>query len=183
VVTHRLSACCRQSDTLARLGGDEFVMIVEHLGKPEGAASVAERILESFREPVLLDGRGYHVAASIGIASYPEDGSDVDTLLKHADLAMYEAKRQGRNRAIGYRCEFDMAVSQRLQLVSRLREALQNGEFRVAFQPLFDPSGRLVALEALARWQHPERGLLPPSDFIGVCEESGRQLYRRVQHH
>ena len=86
---------------------------------------------------------------------------------------MYQAKRQGRNRAVAYREEFDGAVSQRLQLVSRLREALRKGEFVLAFQPLFAPTGRLLALEALARWQHPERGLLLPAEFINVCEESG----------
>ena len=172
-IAARLQGAVRETDTVGRFGGDEFVIVLTEQTDDAGMQLAIERITAALVQPIELAGVAYVLTPSIGYCRYPEAGKDAETLLKHADLAMYEAKRQGRNRAIGYRSEFDMAVSQRLQLVSRLREALQNGEFRVAFQPLFDPSGRLVALEALARWQHPERGLLPPSDFISVCEESG----------
>jgi len=134
---------------------------------------VIERVSEALSQPIELAGVRHVLTPSLGHCRYPHAGHDAETLLKRADLAMYHAKRQGRNRAIAYREEFDSAVSQRLQLVSRLREALRNQEFELAFQPLFDPAGRLLALEALARWRHPERGLLLPSEFIGVCEESG----------
>jgi diguanylate cyclase (GGDEF)-like protein/PAS domain S-box-containing protein len=172
-IAARLQGAVRDTDTVGRFGGDEFVIVLTEQTDDAGMEQAIERITAALVQPIELAGVAHVLTPSIGYCRYPEAGGDAESLLKHADLAMYEAKRQGRNRAIGYRSEFDMVVSQRLQLVSRLREALQNGEFRVAFQPLFDPAGGVVALEALARWQHPERGLLPPSEFISVCEESG----------
>ena len=136
-------------------------------------ARVVQRVTDALVQPFDIVGVSHVITPSIGHCRYPQDGLEAETLLKHADLAMYQAKRQGRNRAVAYRAEFDTVISQRLQLVSRLREALQNGEFTLAFQPLFDPAGRVLALEALARWQHPQRGLLLPGEFISVCEESG----------
>jgi diguanylate cyclase (GGDEF)-like protein/PAS domain S-box-containing protein len=172
-VAGRLRDAVRDTDTVGRFGGDEFVIVLTEQADDRGMEDALARITAAVAQPIELAGKPHVLTPSIGYCRYPQAGSDAETLLKHADLAMYEAKRLGRNRAVAYRSELDMAVSQRLQLVSRLREALCNDEFQLAFQPLFDPSGRLLALEALARWQHPERGQLPPSEFIGVCEESG----------
>jgi diguanylate cyclase (GGDEF)-like protein/PAS domain S-box-containing protein len=172
-IAERLSNSVRETDTVGRFGGDEFVVVLTEQTDDEGLSGAIARITTALVQPIELAGVPHVLTPSIGHCRFPHAGRDAETLLKHADLAMYEAKRQGRNRAIGYRSEFDTAVSHRLQLVSRLREALAHGEFRLAFQPLFAPDGRLLALEALARWQHPERGLLPPSEFISVCEESG----------
>jgi len=172
-VADRLQGIVRGTDTVGRFGGDEFVIVLTEQADDAGMRHVIERVSSVLSQPIELGGVPHVLTPSLGHCRYPEAGRDAETLLKHADLAMYQAKRQGRNRAIAYREEFDSAVSQRLQLVSRLREALHNGEFELAFQPLFDPSGELLALEALARWQHPERGLLLPAEFISVCEESG----------
>jgi diguanylate cyclase (GGDEF)-like protein/PAS domain S-box-containing protein len=173
VIAERLRGIVRGTDTVGRFGGDEFVIVLTEQTDEEGMRQVVERISSALSQPIELAGVRHVLTPSLGHCRYPQAGRDAETLLKRADLAMYQAKRQGRNRAIAYREEFDGAVSQRLQLVSRLRDALRDHEFTLAFQPLFDPSGRLLALEALARWQHPERGLLPPSEFISVCEESG----------
>ncbi|MFL6592203.1 MAG: EAL domain-containing protein [Luteimonas sp.] len=172
-VAERLQGIVRGTDTVGRFGGDEFVIVLTEQTDDAGMRHVIERVSSVLSQPIELGGVPHVLTPSLGHCRYPEAGRDAETLLKHADLAMYQAKRQGRNRAIAYREEFDSAVSQRLQLVSRLREALHNGEFELAFQPLFDPMGELLALEALARWQHPERGLLLPAEFISVCEESG----------
>ena len=173
VVAQRLQAIVRGSDIVGRFGGDEFVIVLTAQADEDGMHQVIARVSEALSQPIELAGVRHVLTPSLGHCRYPHAGHDAETLLKRADLAMYHAKRQGRNRAIAYREEFDGAVSQRLQLVSRLREALQHREFELAFQPLFDPAGRLLALEALARWRHPERGLLLPAEFIGVCEESG----------
>ena len=173
VIAERLQGIVRGSDIVGRFGGDEFVIVLTAQSDEQGMHQVIERVSEVLSQPIELAGVRHVLTPSLGHCRYPHAGSDAETLLKRADLAMYHAKRQGRNRAIAYREEFDSAVSQRLQLVARLREALRNAEFELAFQPLFDPAGRLLALEALARWRHPERGLLLPAEFIGVCEESG----------
>ncbi|MEO6137598.1 MAG: EAL domain-containing protein [Luteimonas sp.] len=172
-IAARLRDLVRDTDTVGRFGGDEFVIVLTEQTDDAGIERVLSRVREALGQPIELGGVSHVLTPSIGHCRYPEAGVDAEALLKHADLAMYQAKRQGRNRAVAYRHEFDTAVSQRLQLVSRLREALHNGEFRLAFQPLFTPAGRLMALEALVRWQHPERGLLLPGEFIGICEESG----------
>jgi EAL domain-containing protein (putative c-di-GMP-specific phosphodiesterase class I) len=145
---------------------------------------VIHRIGAALAQPLALGDVSHTLTASIGYCNYPEDGADAGTLLRHADLAMYQAKRRGRNRAMPYRDEFDTGVAQRLQLLNQLRDALERREFVLEFQPLFAPDGRAVALEALVRWQHPVRGLLLPGEFIGVCEESGLilELGRRILH-
>jgi diguanylate cyclase (GGDEF)-like protein/PAS domain S-box-containing protein len=172
-VAARLRAIVRDTDTVGRFGGDEFVIVLTEQTDEDGMRQVIERISAALSQPIELGGVQHVLTPSLGHCRYPEAGDDAETLLKHADMAMYQAKRMGRNRAVAYQSEFNNAVSQRLQLVARLREALHKGEFTLAFQPLFDPAGRLLALEALARWQHPERGLLLPGEFIGVCEQSG----------
>ncbi|MEG3192203.1 EAL domain-containing protein [Lysobacter sp. D1-1-M9] len=183
-VARRLQDVVRGSETVGRFGGDEFVIVLTDRIIGNELEPVIERVCTVLSEPIEIAGVMYTLTPSIGHCRYPDSGSDAETLLMRADLAMYQAKQQGRNRAVGYRSEFDAAVSQRLQLVSQLRDALQRKEFGLAFQPLFGLDGKPTAVEALVRWQHPQRGLLMPDQFIGVCEESGLvvELGRRVLH-
>ncbi|MBW3550308.1 MAG: EAL domain-containing protein, partial [Proteobacteria bacterium] len=183
-VARRLQDVVRGSETVGRFGGDEFVIVLtDRIGQDE-LEPVIERVGAVLSEPIEIAGVMYTLTPSIGHCRYPQAGSDAETLLMRADVAMYQAKQQGRNRAVGYRSEFDAAVSQRLQLVSQLRDALQRKEFGLVFQPLFGLDGKPTAVEALVRWEHPQRGLLMPDQFIGVCEESGLvvELGRRVFH-
>jgi diguanylate cyclase (GGDEF)-like protein/PAS domain S-box-containing protein len=172
-VARRLQEAVRETDTLGRFGGDEFVAVLTEQTGDAGVGRVLERIGAALAEPVELSGVHHYVTASIGVASWPDAGDDAETLLKNADLAMYQAKLQGRNRAVAYHADFDAGVRDRLHLLSALRDALHREEFRLHFQPLFDRGGGPVGMEALVRWQHPERGLLAPGHFIGVCEDSG----------
>jgi diguanylate cyclase (GGDEF)-like protein/PAS domain S-box-containing protein len=181
-VADRLRSVARDTDTVARFGGDEFVIVLtEQLGDA-GAAEVIRRINEALNRPIDLGGSQQTLTASIGWCRFPDAGTDVETLLKHGDLAMHQAKRQGRNRAVPFQNEFVDGVSRRVQMVAELRRGLENDEFVAVFQPLFDSDERPVALETLVRWHHPERGLLMPGEFIPVCEESGLivELGRRV---
>jgi diguanylate cyclase (GGDEF)-like protein/PAS domain S-box-containing protein len=181
-VAQRLQAAVRDTDTVSRFGGDEFVAVLTEQSSEASPLDVIRRIAAALAQPMHVGGVTHTLTASIGYCRYPDDGEDPETLLRHADLAMYQAKRRGRNRAMPFREEFDAGVAQRLQLITQLRDALVREEFVLAFQPLFAPDGRAVALEALVRWQHPARGLLMPGEFIGVCEESGLivELGRRI---
>jgi diguanylate cyclase (GGDEF)-like protein/PAS domain S-box-containing protein len=181
-VSRRLLATVRETDTVSRFGGDEFVAVLTPSSTTERPVQIVDRLARALARPVQLGDVAHTLTASIGYCCYPGDGDDPHTLLRHADLAMYEAKRRGRNRAVAYREEFDGSVSRKLRLISQLRMALDRDEFTLVFQPQFAPDGGVCALEALVRWQHPVRGLLPPADFIGVCEESGLivELGRRV---
>ncbi|HEY4555669.1 MAG TPA: diguanylate cyclase, partial [Lysobacter sp.] len=184
-VAQRLRELARGTDTVARFGGDEFVIVLTEQAGEHGPADVIARIVAALSAPIAVGDTHHTLTASIGWCRYPDGGHDAESLLMHGDLAMYQAKRQGRNRAVEFRSEFAAGMSQRLQLVGELRRALEREEFVPVFQPLFDRDGRAVALETLARWQHPERGLLPPSEFIAVCEESGliADLGRQVLGH
>jgi len=136
--------------------------------------AVAQRIIETMRKPFEIDGRSVTLTSSIGIAVYPADGADAQTLLKHADSAMYHAKRQGRDNSQLYSASFTQQAEDRLDLDNGLRGALARDEFHLLYQPVVDlASGRLVSVEALVRWQHPVRGLIPPSAFIPIAEENG----------
>ena len=183
-IARRLQGCVRETDTVSRFGGDEFVAVLTEQSPGEDPLEIIRRIGAALAQPMQFAEVQHTLTASIGYCSYPADGEDPETLLRHADLAMYQAKRHGRNRAVPFHDEFDVKVSRRLQLLQQLREALERREFVLAFQPLFSPDGRAVALEALVRWQHPARGLLLPGEFIGVCEESGLivELGRRILH-
>lgn len=190
VVAERLRKLVRDTDTVGRFGGDEFVIVLTEQTDEDGVGRVIDRVSSALSAPMQIGGIVHTLTPSIGWCRYPDAGRDADTLLKHADMAMYQAKRQGRNRAVAYDPTFDAQASRRLQLVTQLRDALEREEFELVFQPLFDRDGRPVALEGLVRWRHPERGLLPPSEFIAVCEESGliielglRTLREAARHH
>jgi len=159
---------------IARLGGDEFTALLLDIERPEDAMTVARRIRQIIGQPLLLQGREVRVSASVGIALYPEDGEDGAALLKHADTAMYHAKSLGRDNAQMYRSSLTEQIQQRMDLVAFLRSALDNEEFHLVYQPQIDvASGRIQAVEALIRWNHPVRGPVPPAEFIPLAEENG----------
>ncbi len=173
-VAARLSALIRATDTVSRQGGDEFVVLLSEIGDPGDAALVAHKLLRELGEPCVLEGHDLTVTPSIGIAIAPDDGESLETLLKHADLAMYEAKQQGRNNYQFFQQEMNARTLERLLLENRLRQALKQEEFELFYQPQVDlESGRVVAFEALLRWRHPERGLVSPMEFIPLAEETG----------
>jgi diguanylate cyclase (GGDEF)-like protein/PAS domain S-box-containing protein len=170
----RLEACARYGDVVARLGGDEFALVLPHLDDNADAAAVAERVVEAMARPFYLEGQQLFVSASVGIASYPEDGADADALLKSADTAMYGAKNNGRNNYQFYLAAMHERTAQRLQLESQLRLALERGEFLLHYQPKLDLAGGAISgFEALLRWNHPQRGLVPPLEFIPILEDTG----------
>ncbi len=177
-VAVRLAACVDGDDTVARMGGDEFTLLLQSDTSREGALKraihVGEQILASLAQPFILEGREFFVSASIGIALSPQDGSELSQLMKNADTAMYHAKERGKNNFQFYQADMNASALERLELESDLRHALEQGEFRLYYQPQFSGDGkRLTGAEALLRWQHPSRGLVPPNDFIPVLEELG----------
>ena len=173
-VAERLRGCVREGDTVARLGGDEFTVLIAGLAADEDALKVAHKILETVRLPFRLDERELFVTTSVGIALYPADGLDAETLVRNADTAMYRAKDQGRDHCQLYTPAMNSRALERLSLESRLRQALQNEELLVFYQPVVDlASGAVRGAEALLRWRHPQLGLLPPSEFIPLAEASG----------
>jgi len=160
--------------SIARLGGDEFIVLLTDVDQPSDAAGVAQRIVETLTEPVTVQGTEVFVGGSVGVAMFPEDGSDIDTLLMNADTAMYRAKAAGRGGFQLYDRSMNARALDRLRMETRLRRALERNEFVLHYQPRVDVvSGRIVGAEALIRWQHPERGLLPPAEFIPLVEDAG----------
>jgi diguanylate cyclase (GGDEF)-like protein/PAS domain S-box-containing protein len=173
-VAERLTTIVREGDTVARLGGDEFTVLLPAVSCLKEAREVADRILERLRRPWVLAGHEFHVAASMGIAMYPEDGQDGETLLRSADTAMYHAKDLGRDNLQVFTAAMDAHVQNRVRLEQSLRQALQREEFAVYYQPqVSTDTGRIVGMEALVRWRHPERGIVYPDEFIPVAEETG----------
>lgn len=173
-VARRLVGCMREEDTVARMGGDEFVVIQKGIAQPEDAALLAARMLAEISRPFSLAGHEIVASLSIGVSLYPQDGSDASTLLKNADAAMYRAKEKGRNCYQYYSNEMTSAGLERLQLGSDLCQALQRDELRVHYQPQVDlATGQIVGAEALARWHHPSRGMIPPNVFIPMAEDNG----------
>jgi len=173
-VSERLHSRIRESDTLARLGGDEFTVVLTTLTCKEDAGRVGNSLLEALSKPFLLGPNEVTISASIGISLYPENGADGIELLQQADSAMYTAKHNGKNQLRYYTPELGSLVRERLNLENQLRGAMARGEIAVHYQPEFDVvSGRLIRFEALARWTHPTLGVIPPSKFIPIAEESG----------
>ena len=173
-VGERLMGLVRDGDSVARVGGDEFTVLLPDVARPEDTVEVAERILDVLRQPWVLNGHEFHISTSIGIAMYPNDGEDAESLLRNADTAMYRAKDGGRDNYKLYTPTMNARIAERLALENSLRHGLERGEFVVYYQPQVDiGSGRIVGMEALVRWQHPERGLISPAEFIPVAEETG----------
>jgi diguanylate cyclase (GGDEF)-like protein len=171
-VSNRIRACLRRAETAARLGGDEFAVLIEEAEDELAAAHVAERIAEALREPVTIEDRELVTTASIGIALGTSE--EPDDLLRNADVAMYRAKSRGKNRCEIFEPEMHAEVMDRLRLESELRHAIEDGQLELHFQPAFHlETGEVMGVEALVRWQHPERGLLPPGMFIPLAEDSG----------
>ncbi|KQQ31047.1 diguanylate cyclase [Duganella sp. Leaf126] len=170
----RIGACVRKTDTVARLGGDEFTVVLTELDGTDRVAHIAQHIIDSLRAPFALGQEQAFVSASIGITLYPDDALDIDDLLKHADQAMYAAKNAGRNRYAYFTPALQVAALKRMRLTNDLRGAIKGGQLALYFQPIVDlATGRIRKAEALVRWQHPQRGMVGPAEFIPLAEASG----------
>lgn len=172
-VGQRLKQLVRENDIVARLGGDEFVAVLSQVNSSVNVAGIATEIVETLGQPYRIQGRVLHSTPSIGICLFPDDGQDAEELMKNADLAMYHAKDQGRNGFQFFSEELNRSIQQRLQVEQELRAGLDRDEFELYYQPICDCRGQLTGVEALIRWNHPQRGLLIPNHFIPVAEESG----------
>jgi diguanylate cyclase (GGDEF)-like protein/PAS domain S-box-containing protein len=174
VVTRRVGRFLDPGDTFARLGGDEFVLLLPNPMTAGALANLADHLSRIVARPVLVADREVSVSCSLGYSVYPQDGEDATTLLKRADAAMYGAKKDGGNRVKRYTPDLSLHAGERLQIETQLKQALQRGDFLLHYQPQIEiVSGRIVGVEALIRWQHPVRGLVPPMQFIPLAEESG----------
>ncbi|WP_052571847.1 putative bifunctional diguanylate cyclase/phosphodiesterase [Geothrix fermentans] len=173
-VARRMQGAIRDADLVSRIGGDEFIVTLRDVGDPKEASSLAGRILRPLARPFQIGGHEIFVTASVGIAIYAGDGTGSESLVKKADIAKYHAKSRGRNNHQLYHPRMDEDAERRLVLSNGLRRGLEGGELRVFYQPKIDvDTGRMTAIEALVRWEHPELGLLPPSEFIPLAEETG----------
>ena len=173
-VADRLRACLRQGDTVARLGGDEFIILLPEVAAEQDAVRVAEKLLDRIRQPMVLQSREIVVTGSIGLSRFPENGDAPEELVKKADVAMYQAKQVGRDGYQLYLPSMDADALERLSLENDLRRALANEELCLFYQPILDShTGRIEAVEALLRWQHPQRGLMGPGEFLWIAEPSG----------
>lgn len=173
-VAARLTGCLRAEDTVARLGGDEFVVLLGEVSGPTVAANIAQKLLDTLALPIVVEEQQQSVSVSIGISMFPDDGTTLRELMSNADSAMYHAKKMGRANHQFFAPEMNAAAGARLLLEQQLRRALDNNEFALHYQPKIDvASGAVVAMEALVRWNSPERGLVSPNEFISVCEEIG----------
>ena len=173
-VAERIKGCLREVDTVACLGGDEFAVLLEQVTDTRMAGGVARKLLATIAETLMLDGQEYHLTASIGISTYPADGSEASTLLSGADIAMRRVKERGMNNSQFYSAAMNAHSMARLSLETGLRHALERGEFLLHYQPKVDiASGRITGMEALVRWLRPESGMVSPAEFIPLAEESG----------
>lgn len=173
VVSSRIKAVLRETDTVGRTGGDEFFMILRDVRSADEARATCARVLEAVRRPVLIEGQDAYVSASLGIAMYPAHGTGVTDLVQHADLAMYQAKNLGKNRIVVFESELKATTTQQMSLESSMHAALRDGEFSVHYQPLVTPEGEIKGCEALLRWRRPDGSWISPGEFIPVAESSG----------
>lgn len=174
VISERIANRIRTSDTAAHFSGDGFNILLPKINRAENAAKVAQELLEAMAVPIPIEGQQLFLTASIGIALFPLDGEDIPTLMKNADLALHRAKALGRNSYQMFTATMNEQAVKRMALETDLRQGLENNAFELHFQPQYDgPSGALVACEALVRWQHPQRGLISPGEFIPMAEETG----------
>jgi diguanylate cyclase (GGDEF)-like protein len=173
-IAERLKSSVRLGDSIGRLSGDEFAVAVAHLAREDHAAVVAQKIVTALAAPFVIEGHSVYVSASVGISVYPSDGTEPDVLVKNADTAMYRAKQSGRNAYQFYLPQMQARATQRLRLESQLRGALDRDEYRIHYQPKINlATGLISGLEALLRWQSPDRGLVQPGEFISVLEDAG----------
>jgi diguanylate cyclase (GGDEF)-like protein/PAS domain S-box-containing protein len=169
----RLAACVQEGDTVARLGGDEFVLLVAEQEREEGVYRAVQRVMAAISQPFVIDEREFKITCSAGIASFPRDGEDADTLLRNADTAMYRAKDLGRNNFQLYSSDMNADLGERLTLETDLWKAVERNELVLHYQPKVElKSGRIIGMEALLRWNHPTKGMIPPGIFIPVAEAS-----------
>ena len=175
VVAHRMVDCVKSTDTVMRLGGDEFViLLVDQPDNPDAVSATLDKIRAAVAEPVCSEGQAFHVTCSMGVATFPNDGSDAETLLTNADAAMYKAKEAGRDGFQFYTAEMNTKVHERLALQEAMRNGIARCEFHLLYQPQVDlQTGRVFAVEALVRWRHPTHGLISPGQFIPLAEETG----------
>jgi len=174
IIAERLRECVRASDTVARLGGDEFAIILPSTGSSLSISQVAEKIIHTVKKTITLNETEIHITASLGIATAPNDGEDAQTLIKHADLALYRAKDKGRDTFNFFTAELNKELNQHLKMVSELRKAIHNNEFHLEYQPQVNlENHRLTGMETLLRWHPPGKPSIPPIDFIPVAEETG----------
>ncbi len=173
-VSHRLQQCLREGDTLARFGGDEFTLLLPQIYGQEDAEAICKKIIHMLREPFYVEGHELYVTISIGVAMYPHDGTNMDVLVKNADIAMYHIKGRGKNDYQFFSREMNDVSIQRLSLERDMRKAVEDEQFVLHYQPQVDVvTGKITAVEALIRWQHPKLGIIAPSDFISVAEDTG----------
>lgn len=174
VVSLKLQECVREADTVSRQGGDEFVIILANIRASDNISLVVNKILAQISLPMSIDGQDLSISSSLGIAVYPDDGNDFDTLMKKADVAMYKAKEAGKNTACFYTYKMNIDAYERLSIRNGLQKALSNNELILHYQPQINlTSGKVIGAEALLRWVHPEQGMVAPSRFITIAEESG----------
>ena len=173
-IATRLKRCTRESDFIARLGGDEFTVLLPGITTPESAGVFADKVVQAMARPFLVEGDERFLSASVGIALYPHDGTSADALVKNADTAMYRAKGTGRNKSVYFEDRMNAEARARVALERELRRAIAQTEFELHYQPQLDlRTGEICGAEALLRWNHPQRGLLLPSHFVGLAEEVG----------
>ena len=172
-VAMRLRHCLREGDTLARIGGDEFTLLLPEVKSKDEAGVIAEKVIKSLKLPFKIENHELFISASIGISHYPDDGHTMESLMKHADIAMYSVKGRGKNDYRFYNDNMIEAYSKHLSMENDLRRALEDNQFRNFYQPQIDiETNKIIAMEALIRWQHPDRGLISPNEFIGFAEET-----------
>ncbi|WP_173180284.1 EAL domain-containing protein [Pseudomonas tohonis] len=173
-ISDRLADCVRHKDLVARIGGDEFVLLLSHIGSQANVETLCQRVLDSIKRPISINQQPTYVSASIGIAMAPNDAAEASELLRYADIALYEAKAAGRGTWRFYSGEMNARIIERRRLETDLRNAITQGELRLHFQPRYRlADGQMTGAEALVRWQHPELGLVPPSTFIPIAEQTG----------